>query len=97
LLQLLNLPSSSPKGVKDKNGADNPDLVLIVGWLLGALCPEELPYNILGVAGQQGTAKTWLTRLLRGLIDPNISPIRSLPKNERDLANHGRQLLLSGL
>jgi hypothetical protein len=36
--------------------------------------------------GEQGSGKSGTTRMLRALIDPNNAPIRSLPRNERDLA-----------
>ena len=36
-------------------------------------------------SGEQGSAKSTLQRVLRALIDPNKAPIRSLPRDERDL------------
>jgi hypothetical protein len=35
--------------------------------------------------GEQGTAKSTTTRILRSLIDPNESPLRTVPRNDRDL------------
>jgi hypothetical protein len=35
--------------------------------------------------GEQGTAKSTTTRILRHLIDPNESPLRTVPRNDRDL------------
>src|SRR5437868_13535290 len=43
------------------------------------------PYPILMLQGEQGTAKSTTTRILRSLIDPNVSPLRTVPRNERDL------------
>ena len=57
---------------------------MIVAWLLAALGPRQA-YPILPVNGEQGSAKTTTTRLLRSLIDPNRVPWRSMPKDERDL------------
>ena len=45
--------------------------------------------------GEHGTAKSTLTRILRSLCDPNIVPLRSLPRDDRDLfiaANNGHLL-----
>jgi hypothetical protein len=44
------------------------DFVLAVAWLLGAL-RDRGPYPVLGITGEQGSAKSWLARLLRALID----------------------------
>ena len=43
------------------------------------------PFPILVITGQQGSSKSTLARIIRLLIDPNASPIRSVPKDERDL------------
>lgn len=58
--------------------------ILVIGWLLMALSPTG-PYPILILQGEQGTGKSTLSRLLRGLIDPNMAPIRTAPRNEHDL------------
>ncbi len=58
--------------------------VLAVMWLLAALRPVG-PYPILAVNGEQGSAKTTLSRCLRALVDPNSVPLRTLPKSEHDL------------
>jgi hypothetical protein len=43
------------------------------------------PYPILVVTGQQGASKSTLARICRALVDPNSSPIRAAPRDERDL------------
>ena len=58
--------------------------MLIVAWLLGALRAGG-PYPVLAIAGEQGSAKTVLSKLLRALIDPNVAPVRALPRDEREL------------
>jgi hypothetical protein len=58
--------------------------ILVVAWLIAAFRPRG-PYPVLVVLGEQGSAKSTLLRLLRALIDPNKAPIRSLPRDERDL------------
>ncbi len=64
-------------------GSDD-DWRLVVGYLVGALRPRG-PYPILCINGEQGSAKSTTTRMLRALIDPNASPLRSPPRDERDL------------
>jgi hypothetical protein len=87
LLRFLNLQSSSAKEEKEgaKNGSDNKDLVLTVAHMLGTFYPEG-PYCNLAVSGEQGSAKTWFSKILLWLTDPNITSTRALPKTERDLA-----------
>lgn len=58
---------------------------MAVAWLLAALHPRG-PYPVLALAGEQGSAKSSFTRVLRGLIDPNFSPLRALPRENRDLS-----------
>jgi hypothetical protein len=78
------------------------EFVLVVAWLLAAL-QHRGPYPLLVIAGEQGSAKTVLTKILRALIDPNAAPTRAPPREERDLmiaANNGHILAydnLSGL
>ena len=66
------------------NLASENDFVLVVAWLLGALRAGG-PYPVLAIAGEQGSAKTVLSKLLRGLIDPSVAPVRALPRDEREL------------
>jgi len=58
--------------------------LLILGWLVAAFRPTG-PYPVLGVEGNQGSAKSTTSKLLRLLVDPNTALLRSFPKNERDL------------
>jgi len=60
------------------------DFLLILGWLVAAFRPVG-PFPILVIEGNQGAAKTTGGKLLRSLIDPNTTPMRSLPRSERDL------------
>jgi hypothetical protein len=61
------------------------EFALVGGFLLGALMPSG-PYPILEVTGEQGSAKSTLSTLLRAVIDPNRAARKSPPKDERDLA-----------
>jgi hypothetical protein len=86
LASFLNLPARD-------------DQVLVVSWLLGAL-QHAGPFPLLAIAGEQGSAKTVLSKLLRALIDPNVAPVRALPREERDLmiaANNGHVLAFDNL
>jgi hypothetical protein len=62
----------------------NDEFVLVVAWLLAALRSRG-PYPILAIAGEQGSSKTFLTRVLRALIDPNVAPVRAASREEREL------------
>src|SRR5262245_32371139 len=51
------------------NLASRDDFVLTVAWLLAALRSGG-PYPLLAISGEQGSAKTVLSKLLKALIDP---------------------------
>lgn len=54
---------------------------------MAALIPEsQIQYPVLILQGRQGPAKSTVARILRSLVDPSTSPIRTPPKEERDLA-----------
>ena len=73
------------------------DLVLETTWPSATL-RHGGPYPLLVIAGEQGSAKTVLSKMLRALVDPNAAPVRTLPREERDLfiaANIGERRALS--
>jgi hypothetical protein len=81
------------------NLSSENDFVLIVAWLLTAVRSGG-PYPVLGIAGEQGSAKTVLSKLLRALIDPSAAPVRGLPRDERELfiaASNGHVLAFDNL
>lgn len=57
---------------------------LLTGFLLGTLMPRG-PYPCLELHGDQGSGKTGTARTCRQIIDPNRSPVRAAPREERDL------------
>jgi 5S rRNA maturation endonuclease (ribonuclease M5) len=57
---------------------------LVAGSLLNAYNPHG-PYFVTNYVGEQGTAKSCAARIERQLVDPNENPLRSPPKEERDL------------
>ena len=60
------------------------DFVLAVAWILAALGLDG-PYPVLVLTGEQGSAKSTCARILRSLVDPHDAPLRSVPREERDL------------
>ena len=101
---MLPLPLPEPGGSIDTlnsflNLTSRDDFVLIIAWLLAALWPGG-PYPLLAISGEQGSAKTVLSKLLKALIDPNVAPVRSLSREERELmiaANNGHVLAFDNL
>ena len=67
------------------NVSCDEDWVLLVTWITASLLPEG-PYPILALLGEQGSSKSTLAKVLRMLIDPNASPLRSEPQSVQDLA-----------
>jgi hypothetical protein len=81
------------------NLSSRNDFVLVVAWLLAALRPGG-PYPLLAISGEQGSAKTVLCKILKALIDPNVAPVRALPREERELmiaANNSHLLAFDNL
>jgi type II secretory pathway predicted ATPase ExeA len=101
---MLPLPLPEPGGsiealVPLLNLGSRNELVLTVMWLLATLRSRG-PYPVLAMSGEQGSAKTVLSKLLKALIDPNAAPVRALAREERDLmiaANHSYLLAFDNL
>ncbi|MFZ1095186.1 MAG: hypothetical protein WAN75_39205 [Xanthobacteraceae bacterium] len=66
------------------NVKTDAEFVLIVAWLLAAL-RDRGPYPVLAITGEHGSAKSWMARLLRAVVDPNSVGLRALPRNEHDV------------
>lgn len=66
------------------NVADENNWRLLVAWLIAAFRPRG-PYPLLGLHGEQGCAKSTTARTIRSLIDPSTAPLRSEPREPRDL------------
>lgn len=60
------------------------DFVLVVAWALACL-RDCGPYPIMVLSGEQGSAKSTFSAMLRALLDPNTAPLRALPREDRDL------------
>ena len=66
------------------NVQSDSDFVLVVAWALAVLrnCG---PYPVIVLSGEQGSAKSTFSAILRALLDPNTAPLRALPREDRDL------------
>src|SRR5579872_5121171 len=81
------------------NTPTDADWVLLASWLVAALSARG-PYPVLVLHGEQGSAKSTTARVLRALVDPSTVPLRSEPKEARDLmiaAKHGWMLAYDNL
>ncbi|NOX40148.1 MAG: hypothetical protein GXP05_06445, partial [Alphaproteobacteria bacterium] len=81
------------------NIGNEADWKMVVAWLTGCLHPRG-PYPILILSGEQGSAKSTTSRILRSLIDPAEPMGRSSPNSEQDLviaAKHNHVLAFDNL
>jgi hypothetical protein len=93
------LPDPVPGGSVDAlrsflNVQSDTDFVLVVAWALAVL-RNRGPYPVIVLSGEQGSAKSTFSAILRALLDPNTAPLRALPREDRDLfiaANNGHVL-----
>jgi hypothetical protein len=66
------------------NVQTDADFVLVVAWALAVL-RNHGPYPVVVLSGEQGSAKSTFSAILRALLDPNTAPLRALPREDRDL------------
>ena len=81
------------------NVASDDDFWLVVAFMVAALPPTG-PYPTLAIDGEQGSAKSTQSRLIRQLIDPNKVALSAKPKDEADLiiaAQNGYVVALDNL
>jgi hypothetical protein len=98
---MLALPAPVPGGsINDLrpflNVPTESHFILVCAFLLGCFNPRG-PFVILLLNGEPGSAKSTLCRLIRALIDPNKAPLRSEPKDNRDLAIAANNAWMIGL
>jgi hypothetical protein len=85
-MRALPLPISgdSISLLRDLVNVTDPDWVLLIPWLVTAFRPGY-SFPVLVIHGEQGSAKSTVSKMLRELIDPNLAPLRSEQRDERDL------------
>ena len=66
------------------NVQSDSDFVLVVAWALAVL-RNRGPYPVIVLSGEQGSAKSTFSAILRALLDPNAAPLRALPREDREL------------
>jgi hypothetical protein len=66
------------------NVRSDADFVLVIAWALACL-RNRGPYPVIVLSGEQGSAKSTFSAMLRALLDPNTAPLRALPREDRDL------------
>jgi hypothetical protein len=66
------------------NVANQHDWMLLVAFLVAALRPRG-PFPIMVLHGEQGSAKSTTSRVLRSLVDPNVASLRGEPRDLRDV------------
>lgn len=87
---MLPLPTPLPEGnLNDLRTLANLTLdeeqwYLLVVFILSAMRPRG-PYPVACLQGEQGSGKSTLVRMIRALVDPSVSPVRSEPREVRDL------------
>jgi hypothetical protein len=69
--------------------------LLTLTWILAALRPGD-EYPLLALKGSQGSAKSTCQRILRSIVDPSDSPLRTAPRDERDLMISAKHAHLIG-
>jgi hypothetical protein len=66
------------------NVAEGRDRILVIGAILQYFRSYG-PYPIVVIHGGQGSAKSTTAKILKSMVDPNTAPLRSAPKDERDI------------
>lgn len=92
---LLPLPipqgGGCPRDLKNWINVSDEQFPLAAIWLIACFRTGR-PFPVLILNGEQGSAKSTTSRVLRRMIDPNVSELRTAPRDERDLmiaANNG--------
>jgi hypothetical protein len=81
----LPMPGGSVETLRSfLNVRSDADFVLVVAWALAVL-RDRGPYPVIVLSGEQGSAKSTFSAILRALLDPNTAPLRALPREDRDL------------
>jgi hypothetical protein len=97
---MLALPTPTERGdiakLKSFLNVDDKNLTLILAWLVNCFRPDY-PFPILLISGEQGTAKSTTSKLLKELVDPSVMPFRSAPRDEHNLVIAANNSWIVGL
>ncbi|MBN9534220.1 MAG: hypothetical protein J0H79_17480 [Alphaproteobacteria bacterium] len=81
----MPVPGGSVQALRSfLNVRSDADFVLVIAWTLACL-RNRGPYPVMVLSGEQGSAKSTFSAILRALLDPNTAPLRALPREDRDL------------
>ncbi len=81
------------------NVRSDSDFILVVAWALAVLRGSG-PFPVIVLSGEQGSAKSTFSAILRRLLDPTAAPLRALPRDDRDLfvaAENGHLLVFDNV
>ncbi len=85
---MLPLPAPEAGGqletLRELINVDDDSYIRTAAWLIGTLRPGR-PFPILGIHGEPNSGKSTQGEMLRALVDPNVAPLRSPPREEVDL------------
>src|SRR5262249_12987502 len=101
---MMALPEPMPGGSLDElrefiNVGSDEEFTLMKGWLVQTV-RYDVPYTLLALGGEQGSAKSTTANILGSLVDPNKAMVRRPPGDEKDLmatANNGWIITLNNL
>lgn len=84
----LPMPSAGQdlRALGELLSTDADGLRVVEAFLMGAFMPPPGGFPILVATGEQGSGKSFGSKVIRGLIDPATPALRNVPKEERDLA-----------
>jgi hypothetical protein len=89
---MMELPHPVAGALKDikkfLNVKAETDWSLIGAWMVSAF--SKGPFPVIILFGEQGTGKSVMSRMLKSVVDPSTSPLRSIPRNPQDLMIAGR-------
>ncbi len=85
-MEPLPMPSTTPDFFKLKSylNINDGDFILLAGWLVSCF-KTDMPLPVLTINGEQGTAKSTASKMIKQLIDPRFALLTSTPREERDL------------
>ncbi|MCA9835698.1 MAG: DUF2249 domain-containing protein [Trueperaceae bacterium] len=93
------MPGGRVNRIRDFVNVSEEEYPLLLAFLVACLYPKG-PYPILNIQAEQGSGKSSQARTIKSLVDPSSAPLRSAPRDERDLliaTKHNRVIALDNL